>query len=201
MWNHEISPAASSCTPEQLAMSLHLSVSLKEYLAVLQGPMVWTSGRWCTPKAATTWRHRWQRARRRAPGARRVRGLVSRLCISEQSSHPLLSQDWRRVHVAQLPWLHGFVSQKLAQLAACRLLCGGPSEPPAGDCGKSFYPPTVLTDVKPGLLLPEGDTRATKLYERKAPPHITIQFRRNKKYTTRSKSLCNNPWLLSVLVL
>ncbi|CAE7357269.1 sad [Symbiodinium natans] len=36
------------------------------------------------------------------------------------------------------------------QAQGARLLCGGASEPPSGDC-KSFYPPTVLTDVKPGM--------------------------------------------------
>eukprot|EP00439_Symbiodinium_sp_Y106_P047972 s5663_g6.t1 len=38
-----------------------------------------------------------------------------------------------------------------SQAQGARLLCGGPSEPPTGDCGTSFYPPTVLTDVKPGM--------------------------------------------------
>ena len=81
---------------------------------------------------------------------------------------------------------------KACSLATCRLLCGGPSEPPAGDCGKSFYPPTVLTDVKPGLLLPEGDTRAIKRNARKAQ-HSTIQFRRNKNLPLGVTHFANIP--------
>ncbi|CAE7211425.1 sad [Symbiodinium sp. KB8] len=38
-----------------------------------------------------------------------------------------------------------------SQAQGARLLCGGPTAPPTGDCGTSFYPPTVLTDVKPGM--------------------------------------------------
>lgn len=39
------------------------------------------------------------------------------------------------------------------QAAGAKLLFGGPDMPvPDGDCGKAFYSPTVLTDVKPGTV-------------------------------------------------
>jgi len=46
------------------------------------------------------------------------------------------------------------VSQVLAsQKAGARLLCGGPDAPvPEGDSGAAYLAPTVLTDVKPGMV-------------------------------------------------
>ncbi|CAK9014633.1 unnamed protein product, partial [Durusdinium trenchii] len=38
------------------------------------------------------------------------------------------------------------------QSQGAKLLCGGPDvKVPTSDCGKSFFPPTVLTDVRPGM--------------------------------------------------